>query len=354
MSKLFAILPAAILTHAIAIPSALAQAVFTDDFEAATLNAFWTPFLSPGSTAGPSSAQAHTGNQSLRLTTPLTSSVTKTAGVRHLFSPATYGRVSVWLNDTGAGISSSNYFTLHTGPFALGTWDYDLGPSTGGQYVLNAPGLSTNTGVLRTPGWHHFVIEVSPTASVLKVDGTTVYSGPGGVPLPEVQLEMHAPYWRPGFTVYFDDFYYSPCGQANSPCATLTVNGVGATGYGPFPVAAPAGTNLSLNWSGPANQPLVLFASPALLPGQTIFGNLVVDLDLSSTATLFSGLDPMGSLLFTTNAQFGAYGTSQQTLPTAAAAVGLVINLQGLVLDFGATCPSNPRMMTTASFRVQL
>lgn len=142
-------------------------------------------------------------------------------------------------------------------------------------------------------------------------------------------------------------------GQANSPCASLTVNGNGGAANGPFVVAAPAGGSLNLAWSGPANQPIALVASPNFIIGQNWFGNVVVDLDMTSSVVLFDGLNPLSRLLYSTNASSAPYGTTFQTIPIPPIAAGSTLRLQGVVFDFAGVCP-NPGFMTTAAFEVRL
>lgn len=188
-----------------------AQVCAVDDgFEGAALEAFWTPHANSGTVVFPSISQVHSGSQSLELRTYDTAGVNKAAGVQHVFAVPAYGTISVWVYDTGADVASSNYLTLWANPLGIGTWDYDLGPAAGGTYQFTAGSTNGPTAVDRTQGWHLFSITSTPEAASIRVDGTTVYSGPGGMPFTEVQLEMHAPWWRPAFESYWDDFRYEP------------------------------------------------------------------------------------------------------------------------------------------------
>lgn len=200
-----------------------AQNAYLDDFEGMALDSFWTPFTSAGVVTYPSTAQVHADAQSLQLSTYDIVGVNKAAGVQHVFQTPVYGEVDVWMYDTGADVSSSNYFSLHTGPFTVGTLDYDLGPASGGNYQYTVNGVGGDSGIDRTQGWHHLAIAGTATSSRITIDGIIVYTGPGGTPLPEVQLEMHAPWWRPPFVVHFDDFAFTPC----ETYATATVVGSG-------------------------------------------------------------------------------------------------------------------------------
>jgi hypothetical protein len=143
-----------------------------------------------------------------------------------------------------------------------------------------------------------------------------------------------------------------PCGQVNSSCATLTVNGVGAGAQGPFNVVVPPSGTLSFDWSGPAGQPYVLIATPELVPGQVVFPpSFVVDVNVGNYFLLFSGFDAVWGPLYFTNAS----GVGQQTwLHPGAVPFGVTMNVQGLMYDLALTCGSGLPFMTTASFAIQL
>jgi hypothetical protein len=142
-----------------------------------------------------------------------------------------------------------------------------------------------------------------------------------------------------------------PCGQVNTPCATLTVNGIGAAAQGPFNVAVPPGGALMLSWSGAANQPFVLVATTNLVPGQGFFTPaFVVDVNLANFVFLLNGLDPYWGPLFFTDASGAAY----QTFGVPTTLVGSTLSVQGLVYDLGQTCSAGLGFMTTASFAIQL
>lgn len=141
-----------------------------------------------------------------------------------------------------------------------------------------------------------------------------------------------------------------PCGQVNTPCASLVVNGIGTSGPGPFLANVPAGSTLSLAWSGAANQPLALLASPSMIPGQMFVPGFLVDLDLAHATVMFSGLDPLAFLLFSTNSSMGAFGTATQSFAVPAAAAGGTLFVQGVVFDFAGQCAGGLGLMSTASF----
>lgn len=330
-----------------------AQNNFTDGFEGASLDPFWTTTTVMGTVTMPSTAVVHSGLQSLQLDTgPYNpSSAGKYAICSHSFAAPQYGTVSVWMYDPIATAASSNYIALSAGPIWVGTFDYNLTPTNGGSYVYSTGASSIHTTVPKSPGWHQFTISSTRSSATITIDGTVVYSGSVNLPISEIQLRMSAPQWRPSWTCYFDDFTWSAVGQGqtNSPCASLTVNGVGSGGTGPFFVNSPAGGNLNLSWLGSPNQPLLLLASSGLAPGQNFGGSLIIDLNLSSLGIVFSGIDPVfGSLFFT-----GSQGTATQTLSVPSSAAGVTLYMQGVVYDQASSCSGGIGLMTTASFAVR-
>ncbi len=141
-----------------------------------------------------------------------------------------------------------------------------------------------------------------------------------------------------------------PCGQVNSPCATLVVNGVGAGAQGPIDVTAAPGSVLSFAWTGPPGQPYVLVATTQFFPGQWVFDpSFVIDVDTASYVVLFSGFDPLWGPLFFTDAT--GFGAQAWLLPPTS--LGFTLRVQGLMYDTGLTCGSLP-YMTTAAFAIHL
>jgi hypothetical protein len=137
------------------------------------------------------------------------------------------------------------------------------------------------------------------------------------------------------------------CGQHNTPCATMLVNGIGLDAQGPVPVSSPAATYLAFDWRAIANAPLGLMAGNSV-PGQRPFGGgPVVDLDLSSSFPLFSGFDPFWGGLFHTDAQ----GLAGQAFRVPSGLTGFVLNAQGVVFDLTNACSSGG-FLTTASFAI--
>lgn len=327
---------------------------FVDTFESTTLDPFWIPLTTNGSIVPDFGGTVYCGAGAAKLVTngPPGNGVNQGATLFHAFAGGAYGRLSVWMYDVNGSASSSNYVNLWCPPFGIGIRDYNTG-----TFDVTTPGGSFSAPVVRSTGWHHLVVEATPTTESVSIDGVLVHTGPGGQPFLEAQLEMHAPAWRPAWVSYFDDFSWTPwspgtgsCGQANTPCASLLVNGLGASGCGPFLVCAQSGAPLTLNWSGPANQPFLLAGAPAMATGQNLGSGIVIDLQLATTTVLFGGLDPISRLLFSTGNDGNGYGSAAQTINVPPSAAGSVLGIQGAVFDLNGLCPANPGYMTTASF----
>ena len=148
----------------------------------------------------------------------------------------TYGDASVWVYDTGAGLISGNYMgltlqnsVLSTGAY-IGTADY--GPQfgvTGGNYLCGFfDGSGTGSGVLRTQAWHLLDIDDTAQSLTMSVDGSVVYSGPGGTPFDSLQLYLNDWSGRPGFTTYYSDFSFSGSPAPTPEPSTFALLGVGA------------------------------------------------------------------------------------------------------------------------------
>ena len=190
-------------------------ASFSDGFEAMALDPFWTPIAINGS-VGFSTTRFHSGAKSLELSTTNVAA-NKDVQIYHQFPAPDFGTVSVWVYDAYADELSANYLHLRAANTALGTnadlytQDYDLGPSNGGNYYYETfGGLNQTSSVDRTKNWHLFEIVSSPSLLKLSIDGTVVHSGPSGTPFDRIILEVHAPGFRPGVAIQFDDFQYIP------------------------------------------------------------------------------------------------------------------------------------------------
>src|SRR5262245_21703655 len=124
--------------HLEALEDRLVPSGFVDGFEGPILDPFWTVAAYSGAVQFPSTANVHGGSQSVELGSNNSGGV-KEITLSHSFGAPTFGRVSVWMYDTGADVASSNYIMLRVGSldypgqyFGISTWDYDLGPGNNG------------------------------------------------------------------------------------------------------------------------------------------------------------------------------------------------------------------------------
>ena len=95
----------------------------------------------------------------------------------------------------------------------------------------------------------------------------------------------------------------SGAGQANSAAASLVINGLGALGVpGPFSVTIATGGTLTLDWTGPAFQPLVLVAGPVNNAHTVVTGLGTIDVGTPPTfgdvIIVFNGTQPPLSAFF--------------------------------------------------------
>jgi hypothetical protein len=211
---------------------------YTDGFEAPTINPFWTQFTSSGA-VGLTTAQVHSGNQAAQFTSFATG-LQKNVTLFHQFAAPLFGQVSVWVFDTGADVSSSNYLELRldnsqTNHLAhVIAYDYDFAP--GGRNYNVGAGPAANfqdidSGVDRTQAWHQFLIDSRPDGLSIAIDGQTVFTG-APMAFDRVSLNMFGPGFRPAWVGYFDDFSFQ---QFVAPAAvpepaSLAVLGVAALG----------------------------------------------------------------------------------------------------------------------------
>lgn len=212
-----------------------AMIVFSDGFEGASLDPFWSTTLISGSLTMPSTAQVHSGSQSIRFNTTSTG-VNKYVFLEHHFAEQVSGKLSVWVYDTGANISSSNALSITLADTALNrgayinTFDYDLGPGNGGDYVVGTYTIgNVFSGIDRTQGWHQWTIENSPSLLKFVVDGQTVYSSATeGFTFNYLSLAMYAPGFRPSFTSHWDDVSFNGSTASAVPePGSLTLFGTG-------------------------------------------------------------------------------------------------------------------------------
>lgn len=240
---------ASTLAHTLAITcfllasTALAYAgSYSDNFEAPTINSFWTVTQQYG-VVSLTNAFNHTpgGNQSLQFSS--TGGGQREIGISHQFGSPVKGDFSVWFYDAAPGQQTQyEQFVLSNSVAAdfisLGTQDFDAFCYEAQMYNYNTqtqqgpnancgiyPQTST-TGILRTSGWHHFDIKVGAGTATLAIDGITVFSEVGSYSYNNVSLFQSGPYWRPDTRSYWDDFSY----QATPEPTGLLLWGTGVAG----------------------------------------------------------------------------------------------------------------------------
>lgn len=231
---------AALTALGVCMSASLAQGLdFRDGFEGDAFDPFWSVHEQSGAAAR-CNARTHTGDQAACLST-VVSGDSKSVALEHRFAGAVYGRVSVWMYDTGADRSSSNYIylTLYdstTNHLAeIGTMDYDLGPNNGGNYLYHpwwvwgpAP---LNSPIDRTQSWHQWVIDSRPDYCEISIDDVVLYQSDAGQSFDLVSLWIGGPNWRPAWNAYFDDFAFTEFRVAPPPCETSLALNWSNTGY---------------------------------------------------------------------------------------------------------------------------
>ncbi len=218
------------MAAALTMASALCQSPVTDGFESPVLAAHWATTQQSGSVAT-STAQPHTGIRSAELSTT-NSSQNKYVALALTLPTPQYGRVSVWVKDTAATLSSSNYisFTARntiSGAFTdILTFDYNLGPGLGGDVYYYRPWNTSSqpipSTISRTNTWHLWEIDSLPGSFAVRVNGQTLVASSQSMPIDSVILSLSGPNWRPPHTTYFDDFSFvatvgTGCAQGTPP-----------------------------------------------------------------------------------------------------------------------------------------
>jgi Collagen triple helix repeat (20 copies) len=258
-----------IATRATAAPSG-----YTDSFEGASINSYWTRMQQNGSIAL-SATHAHSGTQSAMFAS--SSGGQRQIQLTHSLGTPEKGTFSIWFYDVAPG-QETLYEQLvlsnaSKGTYAeIGTMDFDancymvalvssnnvLGPNRQcGIYPQ-----TTTTNVKRTAGWHLLEILVGTDATSFSIDGLQAFSASGDYSFDTVTISMSGPPGRPDTIAFFDDFAYVPldsCGcvdGAPGPAGPPGLQGpagpagakgaVGPTGpqgpVGPQGPAGPAGT----------------------------------------------------------------------------------------------------------------
>jgi hypothetical protein len=197
---------------------------FSDNFEASSLNPFWTVSQQLG-TVVLSTNENHTpsGNQSVEFD-PSSTAGQHDMSLSHTFSSQTQGDFSVWFFDNGESFPDQTYYNFlslgNTGGGGLpsvfvGTQDFDPTcyeaalDTSSGRAGPNAncgpfPGIAT-TDVSRTVGWHQLEIDDASTSLTISIDGTQVLDVAGDYSFNTVELETFGPE-NSTTPSYFDDF----------------------------------------------------------------------------------------------------------------------------------------------------
>jgi hypothetical protein len=203
--------------------------VYSDDFESAALNPFWTVTTSSGSVTFPSTAQTHSATQSVQFN-PVE------AFLRHDFVTPVYGTTSVWVFDTGAdtGTDTNVIFQLFTLGAAQNT--YLQGNSNPGTYLYDiwSSDVGFSSAVDRTPAWHQWSFTSTPNEYSIKVDGTTLFSAASGLQISFLRFGIYGGPSPPGFAVYFDDFNFTEFAEVEVPEPTSLFLAVVALGAAPM------------------------------------------------------------------------------------------------------------------------
>ena len=193
--------------HAIAIllfTATLCSAqAFTDGFEEATINSFWTVDMSAGGSAALTASPNHSGNQSLAAFWPV--------GVKHDYGSPQTGSLSVWMlaSQLYGGAASdlevynaqgTKWVSLQQGSNCSACFMFrsssEGNPDTNVDYEFTASNSD----------WHHIEIRVDSGGAIVKFDGTIVGSDPS---VTEFQF-VHFAVWgsvAPGALAYYDDFW---------------------------------------------------------------------------------------------------------------------------------------------------
>ncbi|MFN7920916.1 MAG: hypothetical protein U0Q16_12510 [Bryobacteraceae bacterium] len=225
----------------IAAGSALLSAAtisFTDGFEAAAIDPFWSVSQQLGSISL-SSSQAASGSQSLRFSS--VSGGQRELILSHDFSGPLKGTVSLSFYDSQPG-SQTLYelFVLSQSPIvtqstaSAGVLDYDAfcyiasAGLTGPNKNCGVFPQLTTTDVARTQGWHRFVLTVGANTITVSIDGAVVHSSNQNLTFDRVEFHMFGPGGRPNTNAFIDDFSIlaDPAGVPEPGSAALALAGL--------------------------------------------------------------------------------------------------------------------------------
>jgi hypothetical protein len=207
--KTFLLLP----VLAIWLASSASAGTFTDGFEGASFNPFWTA-SGPG-TAILTNSVVYDGSQSALLS--VSSSYPWYSWLSHDFGTQEFGSVSVWV-DTGVNCCGS------AAALALSSTD---DPSNNfAAFQRSADGFHVRFGFgpgyvddllpSTTAGWHEFEIDTNASGITFKLDGSIVYTNPQVYALQTATLTV---FGGPAGSEFFDDFSttYNPAAATLEP-----------------------------------------------------------------------------------------------------------------------------------------
>src|SRR5579871_5127416 len=170
---------------------ALNAQTFTDGFEAATIDPFWT-LTGPGS-ATLTASVAHSGSQALQLTA--SSTYPWQASALHDYGSDVPGTASVWMQGSQlcCGSASTMQLTNSAGDgYVLITQDGNNSVPSSFAVRVGRPGLPENQLVFTSDpaAWHLIEYDVSAGGVTFKFDGATIFTDPSFKAFRYLQLQV--------------------------------------------------------------------------------------------------------------------------------------------------------------------
>ena len=183
--------------------ASLAQGSFSDNFEGATFDPYWT-LSQQGGTISLSTAQAHSGMHSALFNSP--SGVNRQVWLQHTYPDASKGIITTWLYDTTPG-TNNIYALLDIQNTQLGQ-DIGVGimDSNPSSYHVYASGIENVPVYQRSLGWHELKIAFNTNDVQIFIDSTLVKTYAGDYSFDSVRIGVQAPSYNPNGAFYFDDF----------------------------------------------------------------------------------------------------------------------------------------------------
>ncbi len=246
----------------------------SDDFESASIGSYWSN-SGPG-TATLSTATAHTGNQSLKLSASTT--FPWFTGIAHDFDSAQSRSISVWVRGDQLCCGSGAALEVYNGQgtqwgliqqsgngncpscFVVRAFDQSLGPEVDTPFTASAS------------SWHLFEIAAGPAGATFKFDGAVVFTFPTFTSIKSFDFTV---WGGPGGTAYFDDLQTLTPNMILDPGTTVGGRVVDGNGN---PVA---GATVTTN--GGRSALSVADGSFSISSVPTILGNIVVNVTFTSS-----------------------------------------------------------------------